>query len=76
MAVHIYSTGHEEGLDFCRNKIWKAVIPPKIKNFVWRVARNIVPTRVCLQNRSILIIRNVIGVERIRMSIMFFYIVR
>ena len=31
------------------NKIWRCKAPPRIKNFLWRVARGCLPTRVRLQ---------------------------
>ena len=40
-----------------RNKLWKeiwrAYIPNKIKNFMWRLAKNILPTRSNLQKKGI-----------------------
>jgi len=40
-----------------RNKLWKeiwrAFIPNKIKNFMWRLAKNILPTRANLQKKGI-----------------------
>lgn len=33
--------------------IWKLKIPPKIRNFVWRVCHEIIPTRVALMRRQV-----------------------
>jgi hypothetical protein len=33
--------------------IWKAKIPPKVKNFIWRVGHNCIPTRVKLSRRGV-----------------------
>jgi hypothetical protein len=33
--------------------IWQAKMPPKIKNFLWRVCRNCLPTRVRLHDRGV-----------------------
>ncbi|MCI10836.1 pentatricopeptide repeat-containing protein, partial [Trifolium medium] len=34
------------------NFIWRIQVPPKIKNLLWRVCRNCLPTRVANVNRS------------------------
>ncbi|XP_024626573.1 uncharacterized protein [Medicago truncatula] len=36
-------------------EIWRAPIPNKIKNFMWRLAKNILPTRTNLKNKGILL---------------------
>jgi hypothetical protein len=35
------------------NSIWKLKLPPKIKNFLWRVCRACLPTRVILHSRGV-----------------------
>lgn len=35
------------------NDVWSIKVPPKIKNFVWRVCRNILPTKTKLFDRKI-----------------------
>jgi len=35
------------------NLIWKLKVPPKIKNFLWRVCRGCFPTRARLSNRRV-----------------------
>jgi len=35
------------------SSIWKLKVPPKIRNFVWRVCRDCFPTRVRLLSRGI-----------------------
>lgn len=36
-------------------RLWKAPIPNKIKNFMWRLAKNILPTRHNLQRKGIVL---------------------
>jgi hypothetical protein len=36
-------------------EIWRAPIPNKIKNFMWRLAKNILPTRSNLHKKGILL---------------------
>jgi len=33
--------------------IWKLAVPPKVRNFIWRVARNCLPTRVRLSEKGV-----------------------
>ncbi|KAM1509792.1 hypothetical protein ACFX10_018906 [Malus domestica] len=33
--------------------LWKANIPPKVKNFTWRVCHNILPTKVNLTKKGV-----------------------
>nr|GMC86814.1 uncharacterized protein LOC109147752 [Ipomoea batatas] len=35
------------------DKLWKLPVPPKVKNFLWRCARNIVPVREVLKQRHV-----------------------
>lgn len=35
------------------NKLWQLRLPPKIKNFAWRVVREVLPNRITLRNRGI-----------------------
>ena len=35
------------------NSIWSIKLPPKVKNFLWRVCRNCLPTRVRLQSKGV-----------------------
>ncbi|CAJ2645584.1 unnamed protein product [Trifolium pratense] len=35
------------------NKIWRAEVPPKIKNFIWRLCRNCIPTRARLIQKGV-----------------------
>lgn len=35
------------------NRLWKMVIPPKVKHFLWRLCRNCLPTRINLQDRGV-----------------------
>jgi hypothetical protein len=35
------------------NQVWRCKLPPRIKNFVWRVARGCLPSRVRLQTRGV-----------------------
>ncbi|CAN1137051.1 hypothetical protein LINPERHAP2_LOCUS9817 [Linum perenne] len=35
------------------NKIWSLEIPPKVKHFIWRLGRGVVPTRPTLLGRGI-----------------------
>ena len=35
------------------NCIWSIKLPPKVKNFLWRVCRNCLPTRVRLQSKGV-----------------------
>ena len=37
------------------DRLWKALIPNKIKNFMWRLAKNILPTRHNLQRKGIVL---------------------
>jgi hypothetical protein len=34
-------------------QIWRAKIPPRVKNLLWRIGRNVLPTRVRLNSRGI-----------------------
>ncbi|CAN1182987.1 Putative ribonuclease H protein At1g65750 [Linum perenne] len=34
------------------SKLWKVDLPPRMSNFVWRLAREILPTRTALQRRG------------------------
>ncbi|GAU21787.1 hypothetical protein TSUD_329120, partial [Trifolium subterraneum] len=34
-------------------EIWRAPVPNKVKNFIWRLAKNILPTRTNLHNKGI-----------------------
>jgi hypothetical protein len=34
-------------------QIWRAKIPPRVKNLLWRICRNVLPTRVRLNSRGI-----------------------
>ncbi|CAN1822558.1 hypothetical protein LINPERHAP1_LOCUS30011 [Linum perenne] len=34
------------------NQLWQLELPPRILNFVWRLAREVVPTRAVLQRRG------------------------
>jgi len=33
--------------------IWKLKVPPKVKNFIWRVCRNTLPTRLRLKEKGV-----------------------
>lgn len=33
--------------------IWRLKVPPKVRNFVWRVCRGVLPTRVRLQDKGV-----------------------
>ena len=35
------------------NQVWRCKLPPSIKNFVWRVARGCLPSKVRLQTRGV-----------------------
>jgi hypothetical protein len=35
------------------NEIWRAKIPPKVKNLLWRIGRNVLPTRMRLNSRGV-----------------------
>ncbi|CAN1757082.1 Putative ribonuclease H protein At1g65750 [Linum perenne] len=35
--------------------LWNLSVPPRIKNFVWRLAREVIPTRAALRRRHILV---------------------
>ncbi|KAK2355577.1 hypothetical protein QL285_092977 [Trifolium repens] len=35
------------------NHIWRAKIPPKVKNLIWRIGRDILPTRKKLNSRGV-----------------------
>jgi len=35
------------------NLIWKLKIPPKVKQFIWRICRNCLPTRVRLKDKGV-----------------------
>jgi hypothetical protein len=35
------------------NQIWRAKIPPKVKNLIWRIGRDILPTRKKLNSRGV-----------------------
>ncbi|CAN1175234.1 Putative ribonuclease H protein At1g65750 [Linum perenne] len=36
-------------------KLWKVDLPPRMLNFVWRLAREILPTRAVLQRRGLIV---------------------
>jgi hypothetical protein len=38
--------------------IWKLAIPPKVRNFIWQVAQNCLPTRVRLNEKGVQIGKN------------------
>ncbi|KAK2405034.1 hypothetical protein P8452_10587 [Trifolium repens] len=60
-AYHLLCSERENSLpgpssasdDSLWKEIWKAPLPNNIKNFMWRLARNILPTRVNLQKKGI-----------------------
>ncbi|KAM1229134.1 hypothetical protein ACFX13_008346 [Malus domestica] len=33
--------------------IWRAKIPPKVKNFTWKISQNIIPTKVNLVRKGV-----------------------
>jgi hypothetical protein len=33
--------------------IWKLKAPPKVKNFIWRVCRNVLPTRMRVKDKRV-----------------------
>lgn len=35
------------------NLIWNLEVPPKVKNFIWRVCRNCLPTRMRLKDKGV-----------------------
>jgi len=35
------------------NLIWKLKVPPKVKNLIWRICRNCLPTRVRLRDKGV-----------------------
>ncbi|KAL6183929.1 hypothetical protein ACLB2K_045339 [Fragaria x ananassa] len=35
----------------CWKKIWQANVPPKVRSFVWRLCREVIPTRAALSRR-------------------------
>ena len=56
--------------------IWQAKMPPKIKNFMWRVGRNCLSTRVRLQTQGVsCAMRNVLFVKSMKIVCTFCSIV-
>jgi hypothetical protein len=45
-STHLRRDGYWQG-------IWRLKVPPKIKNLVWRICRNVVPTRRRLQDKGV-----------------------
>ncbi|KAJ9180922.1 hypothetical protein P3X46_009107 [Hevea brasiliensis] len=37
------------------NKLWRLHVPLKVKNFLWRVCRNILPTKQCLLSKGVVL---------------------
>ncbi|CAN1173790.1 Putative ribonuclease H protein At1g65750 [Linum perenne] len=37
------------------SQLWNLSVPPRIKNFIWRLAREVIPTRAALRRRHILV---------------------
>jgi hypothetical protein len=44
---------HRTGIAGNWNIIWQAKIPPKVKNLLWRIGRNVLPTRARLNSRGV-----------------------
>jgi hypothetical protein len=45
-SSHLRRGGYWQG-------IWRLKIPPKIKNLIWRICRNVVPTRRRVQDKGV-----------------------
>nr|XP_023903860.1 uncharacterized protein LOC112015657 [Quercus suber] len=48
---------HPQAPPICDKKVWKVIwkmqVPPKIKNFIWRACRNVLPTKQALMRRKV-----------------------
>jgi hypothetical protein len=51
----VITTGNQErqGVAGQWNHIWRAKVPPKVKNLLWRIGRNILSTREKLNSRGV-----------------------
>ncbi|PNY07577.1 pentatricopeptide repeat-containing protein [Trifolium pratense] len=48
-----YEAQHRTGIAGNWNIIWQAKIPPKVKNLLWRIGRNVLPTQARLTGKKI-----------------------
>lgn len=48
-----FSSSNASGYAKLWKHLWKANIPPKVKNFTWRVCHNIFPTKVNLKRKGV-----------------------
>jgi len=46
-------TVHQHRINGNWNQIWHLKVPPRIKNFLWRVTRGCLPSRLRLQSRGV-----------------------
>ena len=50
---------HPQAPSICDEKVWKAIwrmqVPMKIRNFIWRACRNVLPTKQALMKRKIVV---------------------
>jgi hypothetical protein len=53
LCVNIAGLHNRHGCAGSWNLIWRAKIPPKVKNLLWRICRNILPTRLKLNSRGV-----------------------
>ncbi|GAU25702.1 hypothetical protein TSUD_216310 [Trifolium subterraneum] len=53
LCVHAAGVNDRHGIVGNWNIIWREKIPPKVKNLMWRIGRNILPTRARLINRGV-----------------------
>jgi hypothetical protein len=53
LCVNIAGLHNRHGCAGSWNLIWRAKIPPKMKNLLWRISRNILPTRLKLNSRGV-----------------------
>ncbi|GAU17471.1 hypothetical protein TSUD_340140 [Trifolium subterraneum] len=52
---YVNNVGNQDNSGIAGNwhQIWRAKIPPKVKNLLWRIGRNVLPTRATLNSRSV-----------------------
>jgi hypothetical protein len=53
ICVNSAGTQDRHGIAGSWNEIWRAKIPPKVKNLLWRIGRNVLPTRMHLYGRGV-----------------------
>ncbi|KAJ9166529.1 hypothetical protein P3X46_021269 [Hevea brasiliensis] len=53
VAASMYLNLENFGIQGLWKKVWCSILPTKIKNFVWRVLRDILPAKTNLQGRGI-----------------------